>query len=142
MSSDQRGLFLYYGRKILCDRLHDAEVQFPASGLEQPLIGGVLNQRVLELIGGFRSDAARIDELCVDQFLQGRLQLHLAHGSDRLKQLEGKLASDYRRDLGEFFCRSKTVQACRKRVSQSGRNLARHGTTVALQEQSRQLLSE
>ena len=63
MAGDELGLFLGHGRKMLGDALCHAVVQFPASGLEQPFISGVLNQCVLELIGGFRSDAARIDEL-------------------------------------------------------------------------------
>ena len=63
MPGDYFRVLFGVGGKTLADRLCDAEVQFPASGLEQPFISGVLNQCVLELIGGFRSDAARIDEL-------------------------------------------------------------------------------
>src|ERR1700722_11548610 len=79
-----------------------------APGLEQRLIGGVLNERVLETVGRVGRDATAKHELGADQLIEPDFQLLLRPVGDCCDEFGGELAADHRADLGAFLDRRPT----------------------------------
>ena len=73
---------LLEGRELLVDGARDDKMQFLAAALEQRLVGRVLDQRVLELVGRVRRDAAHVEQFRVGQLAQRRLQSPLRRSDE------------------------------------------------------------
>src|SRR5436309_12132469 len=97
MSGEDFGLRLGHRRELLGDRLCHTPMQLSPPTLEERLIGGIVDERMLELIGSLRRNAARVDQLRVGKLLKRRLQFLFGNRRDSLKQLVGELAPDHRR---------------------------------------------
>ena len=97
-------------RKPLLEHVRDASVQLLAPGLEQRLIGGVLDQRVLETVDRLGRAAAAKHELGGDQLVEPAFQLLLRPVGDCGEQLVGELAADHGADLGELLDRGQPVE--------------------------------
>src|SRR5215471_9815322 len=117
-------------------------MQLASPALEECLIGSILDECVLELVGRLGRDAPRIDEFRVYQFLQSRLKFLVAGRSDRFKKLIGKLTSDHRRDLSYLLSRAQPVQTRGERIVERGGNVAYYRTSVARQDEPGQFLGE
>jgi hypothetical protein len=85
-------------------------MQILAATLEQRLVGGITDQRMLELVGGIRSDTAYVDQFRVGQIAQRALQILFGDRMDRMEQSIGKLAANRCANLDDFFGRSQPVQ--------------------------------
>ncbi len=105
-------------RKLFLHDLRDPGMQVLALGLEQRAVGGVLDQRVLEAVGGIGRGAAAIDQLGRNQLVQRRLQLRLGPVGDRGEQPVGELAPERGADLGDLFHGCEAVEAGEQRVMQ------------------------
>src|SRR5690349_2474050 len=69
------GLRLGYFGERLSENIRGAAMEFAPARLEQQLIGGVADQRVLELVGGFRREAPHVQQFRVGQAAQRQLKL-------------------------------------------------------------------
>jgi hypothetical protein len=112
-------------RKPVLEHLRDASVQLLAPGLEQRLIGGVLDQGVLETVGRVGRAAAAKHELGADQLIEPAFQLLLRPVGDCGDELVGELAADHGADLGEFLDRGQPVEARHQRIVQVRRDRKR-----------------
>ena len=112
-------------RESLLEDARDAGVQLLAAGLEQRLIGGVLDQRVLEAVGGLGRRAAAEHQLGCDQLVEGGAQLVLGPVGDRGEQLVGELAADHGADLGHLLDRREAIEPGHQRVVQGRRDRER-----------------
>ena len=62
---------LAYARRALFEHLRDSGVELLALGLEQRLVGRVLDQGVLEAVGRLGRRAAAEDQLGSDELIEG-----------------------------------------------------------------------
>ena len=72
--------------KALSDDLGDPGVELLAAALEEALIGGVLDESVLEDVGGIGRNATAKDDLALDEPIERRRELGLGHGDGRSQQ--------------------------------------------------------
>ena len=141
-------------RKALLEHLADAGVQLLALGAQQAAIGGILEQRVLELVGDLGHRAAAEQKLRLDQLGQRLLERHLAEGREGRQQLVAEHAPERRGQLGDLLHRRELVEARHQRIVQRGRDrqrrqragqhvaVARIDQQVRLQDRLGQLLDE
>ena len=80
-------------RKPFLEHLREASVQLLAPGLEQRLIGGVLDQGVLETVGRVGGAATAKHELGADQLIEPDFQLLLRPVGDCCDELAGEFAA-------------------------------------------------
>jgi hypothetical protein len=116
MVCEQLGLGFDNTRKPLLEHLREASVQLLASGLEQGLIGGVLDQGVLETVGRVGRAAAAKHELGADQLVEPAFQLLLRPVGDCGDELMGEFAADHRADLGKLLDRGQPVEPRHQRI--------------------------
>src|SRR5918996_138156 len=90
------------GRKALFERAGDLGVKLLAPGLEQGLVRGVLDQRMLEAVSRGGWNATTENQLGLDQLVKGGVELGLRQGRDRCKQIVAELPADDGADLGHF----------------------------------------
>jgi hypothetical protein len=83
---------------------------------QQGLICGILDEGMLERIGGLWWQPLLIQELRLHQLVQPLLQRPLVPGRDGLQQLIGKLASQRRPELRQALHRRQAVQPCHQRI--------------------------
>jgi hypothetical protein len=95
--------------KLLFEYVRDAGVQVLAPGLKQGAVGGILDQGVLEAVGGVRWRAAAEDELGRDQLVEGGLQLRLRPVGDRGEQRVRELPANRGADLGDLLDRGQAI---------------------------------
>ena len=96
-----------------------------APALEQRLVGGVLDQGVLEAVGRLGRRAAAEDQLGCDQLVEGRAELGFGQGRDRGKQFVAELATDHGADLRDLLDRGEAVEPGHQRVVQGRRDRER-----------------
>ena len=123
---EQFGLALDEIGEMLFQRRRDARVQFLPSPAQQGRVGSVLHQRVLEQVGGMRSDAAAKQQSRIAELIQRGLQLLLRTLRHRLDQFIGKLAAEHRADLRNLLGgRPEPVEASHQRGMQGRRHRQR-----------------
>ena len=91
-----------------------------APALEQALVGGVADERVLEDVGAFRDVMTAEDQFRLEQPRQRVLQPRSAEGGDRLEQLEAELAPDAGGSLRHLLHRLQAVEPRHQRIVQRG----------------------
>jgi hypothetical protein len=87
VSCEDLGLCCHSLGKSLLERRGDPGVQLVPLGPEQRLIGGVLDQGVLEAVNGVGRAAAAEDEFGRDQLVEGGIQLLVGPHGDGGEQL-------------------------------------------------------
>ena len=112
-------------REPVLQHRRDPSVQDLPAGLEQRLIRGVLDQGVLEAVGGLGRSAAAEDQLGSDQLVERGAQMLFRPIGDRRKQLVRELAADDRPDLGDLLDRREAVEAGHQRVVKRRRDRER-----------------
>jgi hypothetical protein len=110
MVREQLGLRLRFPGELLFQNLRDAGVELRAAGLEQSAVGGVLDQGVLEAVGGFRWGATAEDELQLNQLLEGDFEFRLEPVGDGGEQWIGELATDRGADLSDLLDGGQVVK--------------------------------
>ena len=86
--------------KPLLERLGDAGVQLLAPGLEQRLVGRVLDQGVLEAVGRLGRGAAAEDQLGGDQLVEGGVELAFRTAARPRRAARGRTRGRSRRRSG------------------------------------------
>jgi hypothetical protein len=81
---------------------------------EQGLVGGVLDQRVLEGVARVGRRAGAEQQLRLFELRQCRAQRRLVAAGDRAQQRVGELAADRRADLRDLLDRRQPVEARRQ----------------------------
>ena len=115
--------------------------RLPAA-LEQAIVGGVLDQRVLEAIVGSRRRALDKQEVGFGEPLQRRLQRRLVQFGDVTQQRVGEVASKNSPDLRHLARRAKPIEARGERLLQGRRDRLNAALLTALEKQARHLLDE
>jgi hypothetical protein len=110
MVREQLGLRLRFPGELLFQNPHDASVELRAARLEQGGVSGVLNQDVLEAVGGVWQGVAAEDELRLNQFLEGSFEFGLGPVCDCDEQGIGELTTDRGADLGDLLGRAELVE--------------------------------
>ena len=128
-------LALHRVRETILEGGGNPGVQNEPAGLEQRLVGRVLDQGVLEAVGGLGRRAAAEDQLGRDQLVEGGAQLGFRPVGDRGEQLVAELAADHGADLRHLLDRREAVEAGHQRVVQGRRDRERRqrpGQLVAI----------
>ncbi len=101
----------------------DIGMDILSPGLQQAVIGGILNQGVLARVGRLRAAAAAKDQFAGDQLLKGSFQA----GARRnlRQQLECEVAADAGGDLRNLLDSAETVETRRQAVLQGSRDRQR-----------------
>jgi hypothetical protein len=107
---------------VALEGLADCGVQRHPTGAQQAVIGRVLHQRVLEVIGCLRRLATTENEAGGDELIESCVQdcrRHVCYfGDHRVREV----APEHRADLGNLFRGRHPVKACQQRRLQSGRH--------------------
>ncbi len=90
--------------------------------LEQRLVGRVLEQGVLERIGGVRRHPALVQYFGLHELRQAPFEPQLVQGGHGPQQLVGKRPSQHRPQLRHPFGGGQTIQARQEGVLQRGGN--------------------
>src|SRR5215831_12006703 len=84
--------------EVFLEYLCELGVQLMSFALEQPVVGNVLHQGVLESVGGMGGDAAAVHESRFGQLPQGLLELLRAQrrdpGEQRVRELPANAGTD------------------------------------------------
>ena len=88
------------------------------------MVGGVLNQGVLETVDGVGRAAAPKHELRGDELVEPALQLLSRPVGDCGDELVGELAADHSADLGKLLDRGQPVEPRHQRIVQVRRDSA------------------
>ena len=115
---EQFGLGLDRRREVVGQHLCDLRVQRLAPRLQQRVVGGVAQQRVLEGVGRLRRQAAPEREAGFDQLVQRGLERLGRVRRQRLDQFVAELAADRGADLGDLLDRRVAVEPRHQRVAQ------------------------
>ena len=94
----------------------DALVVLLAGALQKRLVGGVLDESVLEAVGRLRRRSLLVKEFGSDQLRKSLVQKILVPRGDRTQQRIGEFATDRRAELRQPLCRRQPVQARHQRV--------------------------
>ena len=117
-----------------------------AAALEQALVGRVLDQRVLETVGGGRRGAVGEQEVGFGEPIERGLQRGssnpAADDDTSLQQPVGKIAPQHRADLRDFARFAEPVEPRGERLLQGRRDRLRAALRVALEQEPRHLLDE
>ena len=97
-------------------------MQHLATAPEQILVGGILNERVLETVVALRRCALYQQDVGLGEFLQRRLQRRVFHAGHIPQQLIRKAAADDRADLRHFARRPEPVEPRHQRLLKRRRN--------------------
>jgi hypothetical protein len=93
-----------------------------ARALQQALVGGLLDEGMLEQVGRLRRDATLVEQFGFDEPCQSLLQRRLVQGRHGLQQLIREGAPQTSPQLGHGFDRSQAIQPGHKGVVQRGGN--------------------
>jgi hypothetical protein len=96
-----------------------------ACAAQQGLVGGLLDQGMLEEVRRLRWQPPLIQQLRLHQLPQPPLQGRLVPGGDGLQQVIRKLAPECRPELRQAFNHCSAIQPRHQRVVQRGRNRQR-----------------
>ncbi|HEY2740485.1 MAG TPA: hypothetical protein VGK45_18880 [Thermoanaerobaculia bacterium] len=120
----------------------DFEVERLAVPAEQGVVGGVLDQGVLEGVLRAPAGAAAVDEPGLDQPVQPFLDLFFRQVGDVLQAGEGERPAEHGRDLGHLLARAGAVEPGRQRGHERRRDLLRLAGPGAFEERLGHLLGE
>ena len=137
MMRDRLGLGVVFD-----EGLRRAAVQRLPATLEKAVVGGVLDQGVLEAIVGLRWSALDKQEIGVGKPVQRRLQRRLINFGDVARQRIGKIASKHRPDLRHLTRRPKPIEARSKGLLQGRRDGLNTALLAAFKKQARDFLYE
>jgi hypothetical protein len=108
-------LLVVVGKTIgieLFDRAADRSMQLLSALDEQALVRDVLDDRVLEDVGGLGQEPLLVDDLQRFQFLKESLQLDAGEARDALEQAAEELTTDHRGELhGTLAVLAEAVEA-------------------------------
>ena len=107
----QLGLRSHRLGELRLQRLGHLLVHLLAGALEQRRIGRILDQGMLEAIGGARRSAPLIEQLRCHQLLQPCLKGSFVQGRQGLDQGMRKLPAQHCPELGHSFRRRQAIQA-------------------------------
>ncbi len=120
-----------------------AAVQRLAAALEQAVVGGVLDQRVLEAIVGLRRRRPRRTGGRPRRAAPTTLAARLRRGRPTIAQQRvGEVASKNRADLRDLARRAEPIEARGERLLQGRRDRLHAALLAALQQEARHLLDE
>jgi hypothetical protein len=88
------------------------------AALEQAVVGGVLDQRVLEAVGRLRSIALEEQNIGLGEPLQRRLQRALVEASHGLEQRIGESPAQHGADLRGLTRSADPIEPCGERLLQ------------------------
>jgi hypothetical protein len=120
VAREQFGFALGLAGELLFKNLRYDPVEFAAAGLEQRLVGCVLNQGVLEQVRRLRGAPLGKQDLRLDQLGQLAAQLRFIQGANGAEQLIGKLAAKGRRDLDHVANAAHAIEPGQQEVVQCG----------------------
>ena len=109
-------------REARCQDLRNALVILLPGALEQRLIGRILDEGVLEHVGGLGRGAALVEELGLHELMQLALQGRLVEMRHGLEQLKAKLPPKDCAQLRNAFGREEPIEPGHERVLQRGGN--------------------
>jgi hypothetical protein len=89
------------------------------------LIGGLLDERVLECVGGPRRAAVLVEQFRLDQLPEALLQRAFVQRRHRLEQVIGKRPPDGGTQLRQRFDRRQAIEPRREGIPQRGGNRQR-----------------
>ena len=113
-----------------------------AAALEQAVVGGILDQGVLEAVGCLRAMAVDEQNVGLGQPLERRLQHARVEASDGLEQRIRETAAQHRADLRGLARGAEPVEPRRERLLQGRRDRLGAALFPALQQEARNLLDE
>ena len=113
-----------------------------AAALEQAVVGGILDQRVLEAVGRLRSIALDEQNVGLGEPLQRRLQRALVEAGHGLEQRIRESAAQHRADLRGLARGAEPIEPRGERLLQGRRDRLRAALFAALQQEARNLLDE
>jgi len=101
-------------RELSAQDISDLTVQDLPPALEQGLVGGVLDQSMLEGIARIGRRARAEQQFRLFELHQCRAQRRLVTAGDRAQQRVGEFAADRGADLGDLLDRRQPVEARRQ----------------------------
>ena len=119
-----------------------AAVQRLAAALQEAVVGGVLDQRVLEAIARVRRDAFDEQELRVGEPVERGAQRRLLQPRHRLQQRVREVAAEHRADLRDLARGTEPVETGGERLLQRRRDRLHSSRLAALEQQPRHFLDE
>ena len=122
--------------------LGGAAVQRLAAALQQAVVGGVLDQRMLEAIVRVRRDAFDEQQLCVGESVERGAQRRLLQPRHRLQQRMREAAPEHGADLRDLARRAEPVEPGGERLLQRRRDRLHASLLAAFEQQSRHFLDE
>ena len=139
MMGDRFGL---RARRAVAQDFGGAAMQRLTAALEKALVGGVLDQRVLEAVGRLRPIALDEQEVGLGEPLQSRSQRALIEAGHGLEQRVREIAAQHCADLRDLARRAEPVEPRGERLLQGRRDRLRAALLAALQQEARNLLDE
>ena len=133
---------LGFGRRAFAQDFGSVRVERLAAALEQAVVGGVLDQRMLEAVVRLRSIALDEQNVGLGEPLQRRLQrafVEAGHGSE---QRIRESAPQHCADLRSLARGPEPIEPCGERLLQGRRNRLGAALFAALQQEARHLLDE
>ena len=119
----------------------DLPVKFVALAAQQAAVGGLLDQGVLELVDDIGRCAAAIDQLGLDQLVQGILERHLVERGHGGQQLVAEHAAERRGQMRDVLDAGEAIEARHQRVVQGFGNRQQRQRTGQTEPVSRGLES-
>ena len=129
MMCQQFGLGLHRLGKLRLQHLRNTLVVLLPCALQERLIGGLLDQRMLEDIRRLGWQPLLVEELCLHQLVQPALDGRLIPRRDGPQQRIGKFAPQCGAELCKALHRCQAIQPGHQRVVQGGRDGQRRQRT-------------
>ena len=128
--------------RLTAQEFGGSEVQRLAAALEQAVVGGVLDQRVLETVSRLRSMALDEQNVGLGKPLQCRLQRAFVEAGHGLEQCIRESPAQHGSDLSGLARGAEPFEPCGERLLQGRRDRLRAALFAALQLEARNLLDE
>ena len=133
---------LGFGRCAFAQDLGCTGMQRLAATLEQAVVGGILDQRVLEAVVRLRSIALDEQNVGLGEPLQRRLQRALIEAGHGLEQSVREAAAQNCANLRGLTRSAEPIEPRGERLLQCRRDRLRAALLAALQQEARNLLNE
>ena len=111
-------------RELRFQHLGDPPVELLSLALDQRVVQGILEQRVLEDVAAAGRPALRVQDFSLNQLCQLRLERRLVQCRDGGQQFVAELAAERRGELRHFPLALHPVQPGHHQVLERGRDLA------------------
>ena len=133
---------LGFGRRAFAQDFGRAAMERLTAALEQAVVGGVLDQRVLEAVGRLRSIALDEQNVGLGEPLQRRSQRAFVEAGHGLEQRVRESAAQHGADLRGLTRGAEPIEPRGERLLQGRRDRLRAALFAALQQEARNLLDE